>query len=971
MKYLPIMVLVLYISITHAQQSSLEKIALLEQKLGKQYESKEFKNCLYTVDEILKIAPYHPRHLKNAFSFAYELKDTVLMMQYCKQIYTSDPENTTYGNYLLWFTLLKAKFKDAEELGKKLYYEDRNNASIIMNYAHAKYALKKYTEADKLYAESIQLIFTKEDFEKGLLEDCNILHQKFTALYFDLLKSKLTKLFLDTFSKYKTGNNLQTEIDNYVKNSGDKLDYKHLINLQNKVIQFESYQSPMRYVLISKAYGSLAKYAFNNGNYRQCIQYYQSALSFDAAISDYRKSIIRYTNIAVIYRQIGFYDSANIFLYKAYEAATFQADEWKIAYTLQEYGSLSKDVDNKAQAKTYYYKANQYYQKIYNPQAICNIQYKLANVMDNNDSVIHYNLKALNWAELYEIDDNYLVIYNNLATAYADKKNYKQALAYYFKAFNSNDFKHNSNSKKRASLLENIGYCYTALNNYDSAIYYLKQSNQILKTIRNNLSAKAKIEFYANNLVAPQLLATCYLKKNNPIEAFEYVEQTKSMLLAEQMGYNLNNNINVDSIQKQMKEDQVYLVFSNMNSNLLVGSKSYIAISKTEVKGNVILDSSFVLAAAKYKYGPYLDTIINRLIRFRRTGEKNGIIGKELRIFTIYYQLSLANAATQKRSTIKKTADKEDVSLTKIAAPLSHVLYRQFVKPIEPLLKGKKELIIMADGNLSFLPFESLLTDDNKFLGELYSISYLPSFKVANILAKKPINTSNKVLALGNPVYEDLTEANKQISKARKLYNVENGFNWANLPGTDTEVKSIANDFKNVTTLMANNATEEEIKNLSKQGKLKEYAILHFATHGYVTTDYPELSTLVLNQQNKLSTDDGYLTAEEIEKLSINANIVCLSACQTGQGALKEGEGVMGLSNSFLLAGAKSTIVSMWSVADDATSKFMSNMYGLVAQQNISFKEALFLTRQKFIRGEFGEEYKKPFYWSPFVYFGN
>lgn len=967
-----VFILIFSLMRSFSQKTSLEKIKALEETLAKQYEIKDFKNCLITVKEIIRVAPSHYRHLKNGFSFAYELKDTAQMMHFAKLIFSSDPEKTTYGNYLLWFTLLKGNFIEAESLGKYLYYRERTNSSIIMNYAHAKYAQKKFAEAEKLYAESIQLIFSKEEFEKGLLEDCKILGEKFPHLNFHQLIPKFTKQTDEALLKYKTGNGFQKELDTYIKQQPtNNLDFKYITNLQNKIMQFESYQSPMRYVLISQAYGSLAKYSFNNGNFKQAIQYYNSALSFDFAASDDYKSTIRYFNLALMYKQIGFYDSANNYLNYAYRTANKQKDDWRVANILEEFGSLNKTLNQTEEAKKYYYQANNYYQKIFNPEALSKIQYKLANIMNNTDSAIHYNLNALNLAELYEIDENYMVIYANLATAYTDKKNYKQALFYYYKSLSIEDFKYKSNTKTRALLFENIGHTYSLLKNYDSAIHYLKQANQIYKTIRSNLSEKAKLEFYANNITTPQLLASCYLKKNKPIEAFEYVEQTKSMLLAEKMGYNLNNTINIDSVQKLMNENQVYLVFSNMNSNLVVGSKSYIAFSKNEIMGDVILDSSFIIAASKYRYGAYLDTIIQRLKKFRRTGEKNGLIGKELRIFTIYYQLALANAATQKRSTLKKDPEKEDESLKKIANPLSQLLYRQFIKPIEKILKGKKELIILTDGNLSFLPFESLLNDENKFLGELYTISYLPSMKVANVLAKRSNNYSDKVLALGNPIYEDLTTNNKRISKARKLYNEQNGFNWSSLPGTETEVKSIATDFKNVTTFLGNQANEESIKLLSKQNQLKDYSIIHFATHGYVTTDQPELSTLVLNQTNNYSQEDGYLTAEEIEKLSIKANLVCLSACQTGQGALKDGEGVMGLSNSFLLAGAKSTIVSMWSVSDDATSKFMSTMYQIVARQKVSYKEALYLTRLKFIKGEFGEEYKKPFYWSPFVYFGN
>lgn len=105
--------------------------------------------------------------------------------------------------------------------------------------------------------------------------------------------------------------------------------------------------------------------------------------------------------------------------------------------------------------------------------------------------------------------------------------------------------------------------------------------------------------------------------------------------------------------------------------------------------------------------------------------------------------------------------------------------------------------------------------------------------------------------------------------------------------------------------------------------------------------------------------------------MDIPADLVVLSACQTGVGLVKQGEGVLGLASAFFAAGTKALIVSMWSVSDDATSKFMINMYKEVREKNIDFKTAMKNTRQKFINGDFGEEYKKPYYWAPFVYYGN
>ncbi len=952
-----------------AQSNEKKKVKLLEEKLTKYYNAKDIKSSISTIDEILKIVPYHPRHLKNGFTVAYNLKDTASMMRFSKLIFNSQPENVTYGNYLLWFTLLKGQFEEAEKIGQKLYYIDRGNSSIIMNYAHAKYAMNKLDEAYKLYTESILVVLNQEELNTGLLEDCKLFHERFLKLKFDVLRDKLAIEGNKILNKYKLGNDLQLEMKNY----NDEKDPKLLAKMLNQVIAFENLQTPKRYFFISNAYGRLANSAYYNGSFSQSIQNYLTAVKYDELAKNDSKLITRFINLGTIYRQLSYYDSANIYFNKAYSIAYEAKNEWEKAKCVQEYASLNKDINKYQQARDYYFRVNSYYKQIQNYEEISNILYKLGNVALKSDSAIYYYKKSLDIAELYEIQDNLYIIYNNLGSANV-RRNDKLSIEYYLKALDlcregSKDYYISA-----STTLANISLSYYYLREYDSAIYYLTKSNNIIKSIRGKLTEKAKLDFYRKNLATPQLMTNCYLKKNKPDLAFEFAEQTKSMLLCEKMGFNLDNKINIDSIRKQMNENQVYLVFSNMNSNFAVDTKSFIAFSKNEIIGDIILDSSFIISASKHSYGAILDTMIQKIKRDILSGNRIGLFN-ELIIFPIYYQLNLADVATQKRSTIKKEPQKDpkkdEKEINKIASSLSHLFYRQFVKPIEKLLTGKKELIILSDGGLSFVPFESLLNDENKYLGALYTISYLPSFKVGSILAKRPTNFSDKLLALGNPIYEDLTANNKTISNARKLYNEQNGFNWSSLPGTEAEVKSLATDFKNVTTLLGSQATEESIKLLSKQNQLKDYSIVHFATHGYVTTDQPELSTLVLNQTNSYSQEDGYLTAQEIEKLNIKANLVCLSACQTGRGLLKDGEGVMGLSNSFLLAGAKSTIVSMWSVSDDATSKFMSSVYQIVAKQKATFKKALFITRQKFINGDFGDEYKKPFYWSPFVYYGN
>lgn len=134
--------------------------------------------------------------------------------------------------------------------------------------------------------------------------------------------------------------------------------------------------------------------------------------------------------------------------------------------------------------------------------------------------------------------------------------------------------------------------------------------------------------------------------------------------------------------------------------------------------------------------------------------------------------------------------------------------------------------------------------------------------------------------------------------------------------------------------------------------------------------EIPELSGLVLSQLKGDFREDGYLLMDEISKLKLEADFVCLSACETGLGRVYQGEGVVGLIHSFLIAGANSVCVSLWSVADQSTTEFMIAVYKLVKVKHISYSQAITEVKRLFIKGKFGDMYKSPFFWAPFVYYG-
>lgn len=247
------------------------------------------------------------------------------------------------------------------------------------------------------------------------------------------------------------------------------------------------------------------------------------------------------------------------------------------------------------------------------------------------------------------------------------------------------------------------------------------------------------------------------------------------------------------------------------------------------------------------------------------------------------------------------------------------------------------------------------------------------------------------MLAMGGAVYDKMNYAVEMIDNPKQLALLQNETdlaiqgkrsarttyarlgigNWTNLPGTLKEVKELSSIVQGGDTLIGDKVTENRIKQYSREGKLAEYQVLHFATHGLIVPQVPELSALVLSQfKEEQEGEDGYLRMGEISELDLAADFVNLSACETGLGKIYGGEGVVGLTQSFIIAGANGLAVSLWQVADKSTSTFMAELYKKVQNSGMGYDQALNEVKREFINGDHGSKWQSPFYWSPFVYYG-
>ena len=318
-----------------------------------------------------------------------------------------------------------------------------------------------------------------------------------------------------------------------------------------------------------------------------------------------------------------------------------------------------------------------------------------------------------------------------------------------------------------------------------------------------------------------------------------------------------------------------------------------------------------------------------------------------------------------------------DQSLTRINA-LGGELYDLLFKPIEKNLRATKVLIVVPDGTLGYLPFESLVTAfghaRNAYLAERFAIVYGPSASALVTVQEinRPVTSHRILLAFGDPVTTPAGPSKMASGQGKPISNVrstspaedyaERGFSLARLPYTRDGVINISKMFPphQRQLYLGADAREETVKS----EKLDDFQYIHFATHGFLDELHPSRSGILLSRAPD-SKEDGILQTGEIMRLKLNADIVTLSACSTGLGKLMNGEGVLGLTRAFFYAGTRNVVVSLWNVNDSATATLMESFY-LNLQRGLPKSEALRRAKLSLLHSS-DTLWRHPYFWAAFV----
>jgi CHAT domain-containing protein len=249
-----------------------------------------------------------------------------------------------------------------------------------------------------------------------------------------------------------------------------------------------------------------------------------------------------------------------------------------------------------------------------------------------------------------------------------------------------------------------------------------------------------------------------------------------------------------------------------------------------------------------------------------------------------------------------------------------------------PEIVARRRIVVSADGDLHQLPFEVLVTASGKPLLDSHVISYVPSGSVMVVLRNRqtqstPFRSALAVSAsptapIENPASAGVASPFGAIS--RGVYDLE-ATQLPALPSANDEARSVSAALGTTSTvLLGDSATELELK---KQ-PLHDFRVLHFALHGIVSTKFPSRSALVLRPGG---AEDGLFQAREILSLRLAADLVTLSACDTGSGTVHGQEGVASLVRPFLAAGARTVVANLWTADDRFSLALMREFYRQLA----------------------------------------
>lgn len=687
---------------------------------------------------------------------------------------------------------------------------------------------------------------------------------------------------------------------------------------------------------------------------------------------DHQGALLAINRALADYRELGFPSNqlASLQLHKIHVLGNLgdkQQEKLQLAYELEQ---TANQLDND------YFRA-----KAYNTIGAYHL---FDGAQSDRNKSGEYLTKAYNLAtkinDVYltrEVNTNYVIIKAKQGL-YADAERITEETAQGY--IEESLFSHAQN------LYNNLGFIFYDREAYTHAIGQFEKSIALGDSVKNGLNAKQKLA-YMNKIAGVYAgLIMSYKHTDNTEKVFRLQEQSRSGYLKAL----LSGNTAVASIadaQRALGPDEVLLTYT-------VGRPGEIIVT-------AITNQQ---ASVRYNYP------VDELLRFKKAyTDRIKQVPPQLNPYLQNLNVDYKDGELVQYATKEAAYKKEDFvaivewtrQLLESAKPeLEHVQqdflrlwYTLTLQPVQDILEQYPNVLISTASELNYLPFEAFMNPNNRYFIESHDVRYIPNTTIWQFLKGRTYPDSRKqVLAFGGAIFQPSGNVAPTVRGIEDFYRVSDainkkisagdfnlkteleavGFGGANyLAGTLKEVQYVKTLADDIATYTGYEMSESRLKRMDAAGELKQYKNLLISTHGFTDDIIPELSGVMFSQPpGGDGNEDTFLLAPEIAKLNLNANLVVLSACDTGIGKLYGGEGINGLNSAFLIAGANATLLSLWPVDDAGTALTMQNLFKKVVQENAGSAETLGAIKRTFIQGGYGELYKQPKFWAPFIYNG-
>ncbi|AFY85205.1 CHAT domain-containing protein [Oscillatoria acuminata] len=686
------------------------------------------------------------------------------------------------------------------------------------------------------------------------------------------------------------------------------------------------------------------------GEYAQAEQYYRQSLEIKRQIGDKAGEGSTLHNLGNVYVDLGEYVQAEQYYRQSLEISQQIGDKAGESLTLNGLGTVYSSLGEYGQAEQYYQQSLEIKRQIEDKSGEGGTLNNLGNIylyLGEYPQAEQYYRQSLEiFRQIGEKAEEGRTL-NGLGNVYNSLGEYPQAEQHYRQSLEISQ--QIGDKAGESGTLTNLGSVYNSLGEYPQAEQYYRQSIEVREQLRPGLTDEQKISLFEQQKSTYERLQTVLIAQNKLDAALEISERGRARAFVELLADRLSDNREIPVTVTPPNLREIQQIAATQKATIV----QYSYIREDFTFGNVkrLQESELYIWVIK----PTGE------MTFRRTDlkplwqEQDSSLAKVIADARCFDNFACREdntigqtreGTTEVRSpggTFNQQAQEEQaLPVSQEENPELKQLYQLLIEPIADLLPtNPSERVIFVPHNALFLvPFPALQDAQGQYLIEKHTMLTAPSIQVLGLTrdqkqAQTAVNSD--ILVVGNPTMPVV--GTEQLRA---------------LPGSEQEAREIG-QLLNVTPLIGSMATKATVVQ-----QMQSSRIIHLATHGSFDPNIPLDSWLALTPSG---SDNGLLTAAEIFGLNLNAELVVLSACDTGRGQIT-GDGVIGLSRSFISAGVPSVLVSLWKVPDDSTSLLMREFYQLWEEsgdKGQALRQAMLTTMQ---------QYPNPVNWAAFTLMG-